>query len=114
MQFSNLNESVSVVIPSYNVGSYIEASLASVYAQTHKPREVICINDGSTDDTLDVLHRLQNIYPDLIIIDQHNADNLDAFINTDATALPNELLHQYSPDYMLEKITRDTSHTAHA
>ena len=72
MQFSNLNESVSVVIPGYNVASYIEASLASVYAQTHKPREVICINDGSTDDTLAVLHRLQNIYPDLIIIDQPN------------------------------------------
>ena len=72
MQFSNLNESVSVVIPGYNVASYIEASLASVYAQTHKPREVICINDGSTDDTLALLHRLQNIYPDLIIIDQPN------------------------------------------
>ena len=72
MQFSNLNESVSVVIPGYNVASYIEASLASVYAQTHKPREVICINDGSTDDTLAVLHRLQNIYPDLIVIDQPN------------------------------------------
>ena len=55
-------------------------------------------------------YRPENVF----IIDQHNADNLDAFINTDATALPNELLHQYSPDYMLEKITRDTSHTAHA
>jgi glycosyltransferase involved in cell wall biosynthesis len=72
MQFANLNESVSVVIPCYNVGSYIDASLASVYTQTHKPREVICINDGSSDDTLAALHRLQNVYPDLIVIDQPN------------------------------------------
>ncbi|MFN7830178.1 MAG: glycosyltransferase family 2 protein, partial [Armatimonadota bacterium] len=72
MQFANLNESVSVVIPGYNVGSYIEASLASVYAQTHKPREVICVNDGSTDNTLDVLHKLQEQHPDLIVIDQPN------------------------------------------
>lgn len=78
MQFSNLNESVSVVIPGYNVGPYIEASLASVYAQTHKPREVICINDGSTDDTLDVLHRLQTIYPDIIVIDQPNGGGCSA------------------------------------
>lgn len=73
MHFSNLNESVSVVIPGYNVGPYIEASLASVYAQTHKPREVICVNDGSTDDTLAVLRRLQATYPDLIVIDQVNS-----------------------------------------
>jgi len=78
MQFSNLNESVSVVMPGYNVGPYIEASLASVYAQTHKPREVICVNDGSTDDTLAVLNRLQTIYPDIIVIDQPNGGGCSA------------------------------------
>lgn len=78
MQFSNLNESVSVVIPGYNVGSYIEACLASVYAQTHKPREVICVNDGSSDNTLDVLYQLQEQHPDLIIIDQPNAGGCSA------------------------------------
>jgi glycosyltransferase involved in cell wall biosynthesis len=72
MQFANLNESVSVVIPCYNVGSYIDASLASVYSQTHKAREVICVNDGSTDNTLSALHELQTTYPDLIVIDQPN------------------------------------------
>ncbi len=72
MQFANLNESVSVVIPCYNVGAFIEASLESVYAQTHKPREVICVNDGSSDNTLAVLNRLQEEFPELIVIDQPN------------------------------------------
>lgn len=72
MQFANLNESVSVVIPCYNVGAFIEASLESVYAQTHKPREVICVNDGSSDNTLAVLNRLQEKFPELIVIDQPN------------------------------------------
>ena len=72
MQFSNLNESVSVVIPGYNVGSYIGATIASLYSQTHKPREVICVNDGSTDNTLDVMYDLQKQHPDLIVIDQPN------------------------------------------
>jgi glycosyltransferase involved in cell wall biosynthesis len=43
-----------------------------VYAQSHKPREVICVNDGSTDNTLSALHELQTTYPDLIVIDQPN------------------------------------------
>ncbi|MNJ47404.1 hypothetical protein D3C77_425620 [compost metagenome] len=52
--------------------------------------------------------RPENIF----IIDHHHPDNLEAFINSKATALPNEVLHQYSPDYMLETITRDTTCTA--
>ena len=41
---------VSVVIPAYN-SRFIEETLASVYAQTVSPAQVIVINDGSTDDT---------------------------------------------------------------
>jgi glycosyltransferase involved in cell wall biosynthesis len=110
MQFSNLSESVSVVIPGYNVGSYIEACLASVYAQTHKPREVIVVNDGSTDDTLPTLHRLQKHHPDLIVIDQPNAGGCSArnaglrvatgkwiqFFDGDDVLLPQKLESQLS------------------
>ena len=42
---------VSVVIPMYNVEKYIEKCLASLRSQTYKDLEIICVNDGSTDNT---------------------------------------------------------------
>ena len=48
---------ISVVIPSFNAGRWIAASLDSVLAQTRPPDEVIVVDDGSTDDTAAVLAR---------------------------------------------------------
>ena len=72
MLIGNLGETVSVVIPCYNVAGFLADSLASVYQQTHTPREVICVNDGSSDNTLDVLHQLREQFPGLVVIDQPN------------------------------------------
>jgi hypothetical protein len=44
----------SVVIPSYNRGAYLLETLNAVRAQTLKPREIIVIDDGSTDNTADL------------------------------------------------------------
>ena len=46
---------ISVVIPVYNAGKYLNAALMSVKNQTFKDFEVVCINDGSTDNSLDIL-----------------------------------------------------------
>lgn len=48
---------VSVVIPTYNCGPYLAAALDSVLEQDYAPFEVIAVDDGSTDDTLDTLAR---------------------------------------------------------
>ena len=47
---------VSVVIPIYNVENYLAACLDSIVNQTLEDIEIICINDGSTDNTLEVLN----------------------------------------------------------
>jgi glycosyltransferase involved in cell wall biosynthesis len=46
---------VSVVVPAYNGEAYIAETLSNILAQTHRPREVIVINDGSTDRTAEVV-----------------------------------------------------------
>lgn len=42
---------VSVVVPAYNAGIYLEETLRSIRYQSLKPYEIIVVNDGSTDDT---------------------------------------------------------------
>ncbi len=60
---------ISVIIPTYNDAPYLERCLDSVFAQTFKDIEVIVVNDGSTDNTLQILEP----YRDRItLIDQKN------------------------------------------
>jgi glycosyltransferase involved in cell wall biosynthesis len=46
---------ISILIPVYNVEKYLEQCLDSVINQTLKEIEIICVNDGSTDDSLQIL-----------------------------------------------------------
>ena len=46
---------VSVIIPVYNTEKYLEQCLESVINQTLKDIEIICVNDGSTDNSLNIL-----------------------------------------------------------
>lgn len=46
---------ISIIIPVYNTGKYLKECLDSVLAQTFQDFEVICINDGSTDNSAQIL-----------------------------------------------------------
>ena len=50
-----MTTTISVVMPAYNAGRWIEETLESVFGQTRQPHEVIVVDDGSTDDTLELL-----------------------------------------------------------
>ena len=54
---------VSVIIPSYNHEKYIEEAVRSVWSQTYKNVELIVIDDGSTDQSVEILNRLENQSP---------------------------------------------------
>jgi glycosyltransferase involved in cell wall biosynthesis len=56
--------SVSVIIPCYQCGNTIERAIASVYAQTLRPAEVVLVDDCSEDDTPIILQRIKNRYPE--------------------------------------------------
>ena len=46
---------VSVIVPVFNVRDYLSTSLDSILNQSLEDIEIICINDGSTDDSLKIL-----------------------------------------------------------
>lgn len=48
---------ISVLIPCFNVGKFLHQCLDSVIDQSFRDMEIICINDGSTDTTLDILRQ---------------------------------------------------------
>lgn len=50
-----MQEKVSVIVPAYNIASWLPRCLDSILAQTYENLEVIVVNDGSTDDTARVL-----------------------------------------------------------
>ena len=63
---------ISVIIPVYNVEKYLEKCLDSVINQTFQDLEIICINDGSTDNSLKILEKYKSIDARIKIISQEN------------------------------------------
>ncbi|MCC0727049.1 FkbM family methyltransferase [Clostridioides sp. ZZV14-6045] len=61
---------VSIIIPVYNVEKYLEQCLYSAVNQTLKDIEIIVVNDGSTDSSLEILDKYKN--ENIIIINQVN------------------------------------------
>jgi len=55
---------VTVYIPCHNYGRFLKDAVASVFGQIFTDWELLIIDDGSTDNTLEVIAELQQIYPD--------------------------------------------------
>ena len=63
---------ISIVIPIFNSEKYLFACLNSIINQTLKSIEIICINDGSTDNSSNILKYFYNLDNRIIIINQTN------------------------------------------
>ncbi|MBR3628081.1 MAG: glycosyltransferase family 2 protein [Elusimicrobia bacterium] len=63
---------ISVIVPTYNVEKYLSQCLDSILNQTFKDFECICINDGSTDNSLSILQKYASKDNRIKIINQEN------------------------------------------
>ncbi|MCI8485617.1 MAG: glycosyltransferase [Clostridia bacterium] len=65
-------ELVSIIVPVYNCEKYLERCLNSIIKQTYKNLEILLINDGSTDKSLEIVKEFSEIDNRIIVIDKKN------------------------------------------
>ena len=64
---------VSIIVPVYNTGKYLKECLDSLVNQTFTDTEIICINDGSTDNSLEILEEYKKKYSNISVYSQENS-----------------------------------------
>lgn len=92
---------VSVIIPAYNVEDYLEECLDSIVNQSLKDIEIICINDGSTDSSLEIFNRYASIYDNIKVFSQENK-GLGATRNRGIDLAEGEYIYFMDSDDILE------------
>lgn len=67
-----MENSISVIIPIFNAAPYLEQCLDSILRQNQPGMEVICLNDGSTDDSLSIMQAYASANGKVRVIDKPN------------------------------------------
>ena len=88
---------VSVVIPVYNSEKFLEECLDSIFAQTYQNIEIIAVDDGSTDSSLDIL----NGYSDKVNVFSQKNNGLASALNLGISKMKGSWFKWFSPDDLM-------------
>ena len=93
---------ISVIIPIYNVSEYLEQCLDSIISQSFKNIEIICIDDCSTDNSLEILKKYSSIDTRIQVF--HNSENKGVSATRDSglKIAKGDYIHFFDPDDWLE------------
>lgn len=75
------DELISVVVPAYNCGPWLARCLDSLLNQTYPNLEIVVVNDGSTDNTGEILEDYCSCHPQIVAIHQENAGEYTTRLN---------------------------------
>lgn len=64
---------ISILMPVYNAEKFLPQAIESLLNQTLRSIEIICVNDGSKDNSLQILNKYNQIYNNIVVIDQKNS-----------------------------------------
>jgi len=92
---------VSVVIPVYNSERYLEECLNSVISQTYQNIEIITIDDGSTDSSLEILKK----YSDKVHVFSQKNNGLASALNLGISKMKSRWFKWFSPDDVMYPYT---------
>lgn len=68
---------VSIIVPVYNTAKYLPQCVRSITVQDYRDIEIILVNDASTDDSIEICHRLSAQDPRVKVIDKHVNQGVD-------------------------------------
>ena len=98
-----MNESlISVIMPVYNTGKYLERCLNSIINQTYTNWELIAVNDGSTDNSLEILKSYAQKDNRIIVLEQENQGQSVARNNGIKVAKGEYILMMDSDDLLID------------
>lgn len=109
---------ISIIIPAYNAQATIKRCINSIISQTYHDIEIIMVDDGSTDGTLEIMNEFNDLYNNIVVLSQDNEGVSSArnrgleiadgdfimFVDSDDTIEPNTcevLISQMSDDISL-------------
>ena len=92
---------ISVIVPVYNLKQYIQRTLDSLFAQTHRELQVIAVDDGSSDGSLRILQEYAEKESRLVVIHQDNA-GVSAARNTGLDAATGDYIGFCDGDDLVE------------
>lgn len=92
---------VSIIIPIFNTEKYLTECLDSIYRQSVKELEIICVDDGSTDDTPKILERYSKADSRIRILTQEN-QGVSVARNSGMAIATGEYIQFLDSDDMLE------------
>lgn len=98
------NPKISIIVPCYNASKYIAKCLQSIINQSYKNIEIICVNDGSTDNTLNILRKIQRKDKRIVIINKRNGGVSAARNDGIKKSVGDYILFVDSDDYIDEQM----------
>ena len=104
---------ISVIVPVYNAEKFLNQCIDSIVNQELKEIEIICVNDGSTDDSLNILKEYQKKYNNIKVIEQKNSGVIAARVNGLKTATGEYVAWVDSDDFIEKNMYQRMYNLAH-
>lgn len=109
------NELISIIVPCYNSAKYLPKCLDSLINQTYKNIEIICVNDGSKDNTLDILNEYRLNDDRIIVVDEINSgvsvarNNAFSYVTGDYIMFvdSDDWIDEHTCEIIIEKVCSD-------
>ena len=95
-----MQDKLSVIVPVYNAEKFLPECLDSLVNQTHQNLEIICVNDGSIDNSLSILREYARKDSRIVILDQANSGAVATRANGLALASADYVAFMDSDDYL--------------
>lgn len=110
MENSPSNVKVSVIVPVYNVSAHLENCFKCLLSQTLTDWEAVCVDDGSTDDSLSILQHAAAQNPRIVVLHQENA-GVSAARNVGILRAGGKYVCFYDPDDVMTPGMLETLYT---